>query len=52
MHPLTTEELGADFSLGSSIRYGHLPTIYSEPDPADYLAIYRPIFGKKCSRRD
>jgi len=40
MHPLTVEELGTDFSLDVSLRYGHLPAIYSEPDPGDYLASY------------
>ncbi len=40
MHPLTTEELGDDFSLRTSLQFGHLPAIYSEPDPADYLASY------------
>ncbi len=40
MHPLTVQELGNDFSLDTSLRFGHLPAIYSEPDPADYLASY------------
>jgi len=40
MHPLTVQELGDDFSLETSLRFGHLPAIYSEPDPADYLASY------------
>ncbi|HHB75885.1 MAG TPA: ATP-binding protein [Desulfobulbus sp.] len=40
MHPLTVQELGNDFSLETSLRFGHLPAIYSEPDPADYLASY------------
>ncbi len=40
MHPLTVEELGNDFSLETSLTFGHLPAIYSEPDPADYLASY------------
>ncbi len=40
MHPLTVEELGTDFSLGSSLKFGHLPAVYSEPDPGDYLASY------------
>jgi len=40
MHPLTVKELGADFSLGSSLKFGHLPAVYSEPDPGDYLASY------------
>ncbi|MEA3548963.1 MAG: ATP-binding protein [Thermodesulfobacteriota bacterium] len=40
MHPLTVEELGTDFSLRTSVKFGHLPAIYSEPDPGDYLASY------------
>lgn len=40
MYPLTVEELGQDFSLHTSLQFGHLPAIYSEPDPADYLASY------------
>ncbi len=40
MHPLTVQELGNDFSLETSLAFGHLPAIYSEPDPADYLASY------------
>ncbi len=40
MHPLTVEELGTDFSLRASVKFGHLPAIYSEPDPGDYLASY------------
>jgi len=40
MHPLTVGELGVDFSLGSSLKFGHLPAVYSEPDPGDYLASY------------
>lgn len=40
MHPLTVEELGTDFSLDTSLTFGHLPAIYTEPDPADYLASY------------
>jgi predicted AAA+ superfamily ATPase len=40
MHPLTVEELGHDFTLQNSLMFGHLPAIYSEPDPGDYLASY------------
>jgi len=40
MHPLTVEEQGVDFSLRTSVKFGHLPAIYSEPDPGDYLASY------------
>ena len=40
MYPLTVGELGNDFSLSQSLKYGHLPSIFSETDPADYLASY------------
>src|SRR4030065_1559667 len=37
MHPLTTLELGKDFNLGHSLLFGHLPSVYVELDPKDYL---------------
>ena len=40
MHPLTTGELGDDFSLGHSLLYGLLPSVYIESDPSDYLSSY------------
>ena len=40
MYPLTADELEDDFSLQTSLQFGHLPAVYSEPDPADYLASY------------
>lgn len=40
MHPLTTAELGDDFSLDKSLEFGHLPSIFSEKEPADYLSGY------------
>ena len=40
MHPLTIEELGDSFSLKHSLRYGTLPSVYTENDPAAYLASY------------
>jgi predicted AAA+ superfamily ATPase len=40
MHPLTANELGKDFSLERSWRYGHLPAVFSEPDPAAFLKSY------------
>ena len=38
MHPLTIEELGESFSLKHSLRFGSLPSVYTEEDPAAYLA--------------
>lgn len=40
MHPLTRGELGDDFSLDHSLRYGLLPSVYIESDPGDYLDSY------------
>lgn len=40
MHPLTVAELGEHFNLERSLQYGHLPAIYSEPDPNAYLKTY------------
>jgi hypothetical protein len=38
--PITIEELGDSFSLKHSPRYGTLPSVYTENDPAGYLASY------------
>lgn len=40
MHPLTVKELGRDFDLASSLKFGNLPMVYSDPDPAKYLNSY------------
>ncbi len=40
MFPLTAGELGSDFSFNKSLSFGHLPAIFSEPDPGDYLTSY------------
>ncbi|MFV1974998.1 MAG: ATP-binding protein [Candidatus Scalindua sp.] len=40
MHPLTTIELGNDFDLERALRFGHLPSIPSEPDPWQFLKSY------------
>lgn len=40
MYPLAAAELGSDFALERSLRWGHLPTVYSAPDPDAYLASY------------
>lgn len=40
MHPLTIEELGDRFSLQHALRFGSLPSVYQESDPAAYLASY------------
>ena len=40
MHPLTIAELGNDFNLEHSLRYGQLPCAYTEADPKSYLESY------------
>ena len=40
MHPLSVAELGRDFRLEHSLRYGQLPSVYTEADPKKYLEAY------------
>jgi len=40
MHPLTVMELGKDFNLNHSLMFGHLPSVYVESSPKDYLESY------------
>jgi predicted AAA+ superfamily ATPase len=40
LHPLTALELGADFDLNHSLKYGSLPSVYAEADPKRYLESY------------
>ena len=40
MHPLSVAELGEDFSLEHSLKYGQLPSVYAEPDPKKYIEAY------------
>jgi predicted AAA+ superfamily ATPase len=40
MHPFTASELGRRWKLAHAIRYGMLPTVWVEHDPADYLKAY------------
>jgi predicted AAA+ superfamily ATPase len=39
-HPLTALELGRDFKLEHSLRYGQLPCAYTESSPQAYLESY------------
>ncbi|MBI5554975.1 MAG: ATP-binding protein [Elusimicrobia bacterium] len=39
-HPLTAVELGNDFNLQRSLKYGQLPSVYIESDPKSYLESY------------
>ena len=40
MHPLTAIELGKDLNLNHSLIFGHLPSVYVESNPGDYLESY------------
>jgi len=40
LHPLTAVELGKDFNLTHSLKYGYLPCVYTEADPKAYLESY------------
>ena len=40
MHPLTATELGADFDIERSLKFGQLPSVYGEEDPKKYLESY------------
>ena len=40
MYPLTASELGGDFRLDHSLKFGQLPSVYAEKDPQKYLESY------------
>lgn len=40
MHPMTFQEMGAQFDLEKVLSFGLLPAILSEPDPKAYLKAY------------
>ena len=40
LHPLAAAELGDDFDLDHSLKFGHLPCAYTEDDPKAYLESY------------
>lgn len=40
LYPLTINELGKDFDLQKALRFGTLPTIYSNNNPEEYLQSY------------
>lgn len=45
MFPLTAVELGADFKLEKSLKFGHLPTVYDPSvTPKDYLNAYTYVY--------
>ena len=40
LYPLTASETGADYSLQRALIHGQLPSVYTQPDPENYLASY------------
>lgn len=40
MHPLSAAELGDDFRLEHSLKYGQLPSVYAQTEPKKYLEAY------------
>ena len=40
LYPLTAVEAGADFALERALLHGQLPSVYTQPDPDEYLASY------------
>ena len=40
LYPLTVLELGKDFKLSHSLKFGQLPSVYTEPNPKSYLESY------------
>ena len=40
LYPLTASEVAADFSLQRALVHGQLPSVYTQPDPENYLASY------------
>lgn len=47
MFPLTVEELGNDFNLSRSLKFGHLPTAYTGSAPGKYLKSYIKTYLRK-----
>jgi len=52
LHPLTAVELGNDFDLEHSLKYGHLPCAYTEPEPKKYLESYVKTFLEEEIRQE
>jgi predicted AAA+ superfamily ATPase len=44
MHPFTARELGKEFDLRRSVRFGQLPGAYFEDDPKQYLKAYVGVY--------
>ena len=47
LSPFLPSELGADFDLGTALRFGALPLIQSSPEPAEQLEAYAQLYLKE-----
>ena len=47
MHPLTAVELGTDFNLDLSLKFGQLPSVFQEENPQKYLESYIQTYLKE-----
>ena len=47
LFPLTTVEAGKDFNLPKALKYGMLPSVFSEENPREYLKSYVTTFLKE-----
>ena len=47
MHPLTVREQAEAFDLANSLRFGHLPARFSDPEPRRYLQTYIATYLKE-----
>ncbi len=47
MYPLTSEELGEDFHLNRSLKYGNLPQVFSLKNPKKFLQSYVQVYLKE-----
>ncbi len=52
LHPVTAVELANDFDLKHSLKYGHLPCAYTEPEPKKYLESYVKTFLEEEVRQE
>ena len=52
MYPLTASELGKDFRLDHSLKFGQLPSVYAEKDPKKYLESYVKMYLEQEIRQE
>ncbi len=52
MHPLSAAELGRHFNLEHSLRFGQLPSAYTDSEPDRYLAAYAMTYLEEEVRQE